>query len=289
MPEFDKTSASSLPVLDAPAGTAKGRLSPFAAQWHKPVFIAFLVTWILNLVLLVLQLQLPSGWGVLRAALPALACATTLLALGRRLPFQNVLMSAGIIASIAVGVLAVGVVTGFPFGPIVFNETLGGRLFETVPWVLPVLWVILIVNGRGVARLIMRPWRKTNFYGFWVIGLACALVVWFDAGLEPFATGTRAYWIWPLRPTLASWYSAPWANFFGWFMTALGILVFTIPWLINKQPIKQATDYHPLILWAMLNLFLAVGNAMEQHWLAVFVSLLGNGTAAVFAVRGARW
>jgi Carotenoid biosynthesis protein len=182
VPKFPKP-ATEISAVDAPSVSAKGRLSPWAARWHKPTFIAFLVVWVLNVVLLVLRLEVPPGFRMLSAAFPLLACATTLLALGRRLPLQNVLTSACIIASIATGVLAVAVTTGFPFGPIVFNETLGEKIFQTVPWVLPVLWVIMVINGRGVARLIMRPWRKTNFYGFWVIGLTCALVVWFDVAV----------------------------------------------------------------------------------------------------------
>ena len=288
MPELPRP-ATEFSSVDTPTVSAKGRLSPWAARWHKPAFIAFLVVWVVNVVLLSLRVEGAPGLRVFLAAFPLMACVTTLLALGRRLPFQNVLTAACIIASVTTGVMAVAVTTGFPFGPIVFNETLGEKLFQTVPWVLPVLWVILVINGRGVARLIMRPWRKTNFYGFWVIGVTCALVVWFDVGLEPFATGTRAWWIWPLGRGISTWYSAPWANFLGWFILVLGTLVFTIPWLINKQPIKQPMDYHPLIVWLLLNGFLALGNAMEGNLWAVGITLAGHLTAAVLAVRGARW
>ena len=78
-------------------------------------------------------------------------------------------------------------------------------------------------------------------------------------------------------------------NFFGWLISALGILIFTIPWLINKQPIKRAVDYHPLIVWLLLNLWVATGNALHDLWPAVAVTALGNAIAMVYAVRGARW
>ena len=71
-------------------------------------------------------------------------------------------------------------------------------MLGVVPWPLPLLWVVLVINARGVGRLVMRPWRKTNFYGFWVIGLTCLLVLAFDLGLEPFAVEVKGYWLWPL-------------------------------------------------------------------------------------------
>jgi putative membrane protein len=264
-------------------------LSISARRWHKPFFIGFLLVWLINELLLWMRIELPANARWIEALLPLLAFATTLLALGRRLPLQNVLTAACLILAMSTGILAVGVATGFPFGPIAFGDLLGDKLFRAVPWSLPLLWVILIINGRGVARLMMRPWRKTNFYGFWVIGLTCLLVVSFDFGLEPFAVQAKGYWVWPLGRGVASWYTAPWANFFAWFITTLAMLTFTIPWLINKQPIKQPMDYHPLIVWLLLNGCLLTGNAIHQLWPAVILGAAVNGLAAVFAIRGARW
>jgi hypothetical protein len=62
-----------------------------------------------------------------------------------------------------------------------------------------------------------------------------------------------------------------------------------MPWLINKQPVKQPIDYHPLVLWLMLVAWISLGNAMHHLWLAVAVSVAANTVFAVFAVRGARW
>ena len=88
---------------------------------------------------------------------------------------------------------------------------------------------------------------------------------------------------------MPSWFTAPWVNFLGWFVSALAMLVFTLPWLINKQPVKQAMDYHPLVVWLLLNLWLLAGNAGHGLWLAVALGAVGNAVIAVFAIRGARW
>ena len=288
MPDSLKPAVDPLSSID-PTMVAQARLSPSAGRWHKPVFILFLVVWAVNWVLLVLRVQLPAQGRWIEALLPILAAATSVLALGRRLPFQNVLMAVVVILGLSTAIVAVGALSGVPFGPVVYSDGLGERVFTVVPWPMPLLWVALIINGRGVARLIMRPWRKTNFYGYWVIGLACALAVLFDLGLEPFAVHVKGWWIWLSGVATLSWHTAPWVNSLGWFIAALAILALAIPWLINKQPIKQPMDYQPLVVWLLLNLWVATGNALHGLWWAVGVTLVGNAVAAVYAVRGARW
>ena len=262
--------------------------SPWAHRAHKPVFIAFLVCFAVSWVALLLGVSYSEDWRWLEGLFWLLTAATSLLGLARRLPGQNVLMGATLITAIGFTFLVVAEKTRVPFGPRVYTEVLGGK-FLGVPWPMPLLWLVVIVNSRGVARLVMRPWRKTTYYGFWVIGLACLLAVAFDAGLEPFATRARHYWFWETHVSVLGWYSAPWVNFLGWFVTALGILGFTTPWLINKQPVKQSTDYHPLVIWLLLNLYFTTGNALQPLWLAVAFGISVTALAAVYAVRGARW
>ena len=288
VPDFEKRPdvATTRPAL---ASSTRPVLAADVEGWHKSIFILFLIAWVVNWVLLLLRVELPPEGRRVEALLPLFATATTLLALGRRLPLQNVLMAAALIAGISFVITAVGAMSGVPFGPFVYGTALGEPVFGVVPWSIPLLWVVLVINGRGVARLIMRPWRKTNYYGFWVIGLTCALIVLFDLGLEPFAAHVRQYWFWQIGESVPAWHTAPWVNFLGWFITPLGIMAFTMPWLINKQPIKQPIDYHPLVVWLLMNLWLATGNAVEGLWLAVGASVLGNAIAAAYAIRGARW
>jgi len=262
--------------------------SPWAHRAHKPVFIAFLVCFAVAWVTLPLGVLFSGQWCWLEGLFWLLAAAASLLGLARRLQGQNVLMSATLIVAIAFTIAVVDEKTRVPFGPRAYTDALGGKIFG-VPWPIPIMWLVVVINNRGVARLIMRPWRKTTYYGFWVIGLACLLGVVFDAGLEPFATSARNYWIWETRVNVPSWYSAPWVNFLGWFVTTLCVLGFTTPWLINKQPVKQPTDYHPLVIWLLLNLYFATGNAVQHLWLAVVFCLGANLLVTAYAVRGARW
>jgi uncharacterized membrane protein len=260
--------------------------SPWAYAIHKPVFLAFLLG--LAFAWITLLLGLSDDWPWSEALLWTLAAAAALVGLARRLPGQNVLFSATLIAALSFTIAVVADRTAVPYGPRAYSDRLGEKILG-VPWPVPLMWIVVIVTGRGVARLIMRPWRKTTYYGFWVIGLTGLLAVWLDLGLDPFAVRVKHYWLWQTSPDVLNWYSAPWVNFLGWLATALGIHGFTTPWLINKQPVKQPVDYHPLVIWLLLNFYLATGNALHQMSPAAGLSLAGCAIATVYAVRGGRW
>src|SRR5262249_54218374 len=191
---------------------------------HKVLFVLFLAQ--LTMVWLHLWTRFP-GFGSARwpdGVLLVLAAATTLSSLARQLPAQNVMLASVIIIFIAGAVQTLGALTAIPFGPYVYTDAIGQRLFEPLPWAVPIVWLVTILCARVVGRLMLRPWRKTRSYGFWLMGITTVLVVLFDFGLEPFATQVKQLWFW--SPTRAGlyWYSTPWVNFPGWAATALVIL-----------------------------------------------------------------
>jgi len=280
------------PLLDpmnTVAGEAALRPSTKLRPWHKPIFVAFLVAWTINGVLLLLHIDLPGPAACVEGTLLLLAAATSLLTLGRRLPLRNVWISALVIAFISSLVTLLSGLTGIPFGPIRFNPALGTIFSDNLPLVTPLIWIVFVVNSRGIARLIMRPWRKTALYGLWVIGLTALGIVILDLGLEPFAMHTRHYWVWETPDWVPAWYSAPWVNFLAWFVTAVAILFFSTPWLINRQPVKLPIDYHPVILWTLLNTYFACGNALHGLWLGAAFNAGVALLVAAYAIRGARW
>lgn len=260
-----------------------------AESLHKPTFIIFLVLWAVNGALVLLKIEPPRDAAWPEALLALSATATLLVGLNRRLPLQNVVLSTLMIAAFSGLLAAVNAKTGIPYGPRVFQDAAGWQILEGVPWSLLCLWIVAIVSSRGVARLIVRPWRKTKAYGFWVIGLTNLLALIFDFGLEPHAGAARRYWTWHVRSSVPEWYGAPWVNFLGWAVTLLGILFLTTPWLINKQPVKQPTDYHPLLVWLLLNVYLATSNWVHGCEAAAVLGVTAGFVAAVFAIRGGRW
>ena len=192
------------------------------------------------------EILAPNFSATLDAALIALAAAASITALTRQLPLQNVLLAAAITALIGGAAHGLSARTSIPFGPFIFNETAGAKLFDCIPWTVPLLWIVAIFNSRGVARLGLRPWRKTKNYGWWLIGLTAVLAVVFDLALEPVAARVKHFWLWQPTKLHITWHGASPLNFLGWALVSLLILAFITPSLIKKQPGSSgAPDFMP--------------------------------------------
>jgi uncharacterized membrane protein len=238
------------------------------------------------------ELLRPEPSPALDATLIVLAAFASILALNSQLPLQNVLPAA-LIAAVFGGVahaLSGQPHLSMPFGPVVFSPNVGDKIFGTVPWTIPLLWVVAIFTARGVARLILRPWRKVKNYGYWLIGLTSALAVAYDFALEPFAWHVKQWWLWQHTKIPVTWQGAALMNFLGWAFVSLLIMMFATPSLIRKQPGNQpGPDFHPLILWLGALLLFAVGLGEVHRWGPVAVDVAIAGVTAVFAFRGAKW
>ena len=264
--------------------------SGLAPKVHRVLFGLFLLQFALVWVRLWLPWPLPGSGRWPDGLLVVLTTATVLASLTRQLPGQNVMLAAFIIAFIAGAVQSIGALMAIPFGPFVYTDQIGQRLFYPLPWAMPLVWITVLLASRGVARLALRPWHNTGNYGFRLIGLTTLLVVLLDAGLEPFATRVKHYWIWNPTQLRFDWYTAPWVNFFGWAVTTLLILALATPSLIIKKPGPQPPpDYLPLVIWLLLNFLFATGAAVHQLWPAVGLISLISLVVTLFAVRGARW
>ncbi len=275
----------------APSGNRPAnRFAEKARVWTHWLFTVLLAaTWVLALVADGFMLDLPGKPGWPEALLLLLATAGTLIALVRQLPLQNVLLAAGVIALMGGAVQALGVTTGIPFGPFLFGTDAGPRLFKTLPWAQPLIWVVVILNSRGVARLILRPWRKIRNYGFWLIGMTALLSVLFDLALDPFAARVKHYWLWLPTKFPANWQGAPLVNFFSWAAVSLLILAFVTPALINKNPARRPPDFHPLAVWVGALVWFGVASAQHGIWPAVVADGTLAALVAAFAIRGGRW
>ena len=222
-------------------------------------------------------------------ALLLLAAAGSISALAVRLPLQSVLFAAGITALIGGAAHGLSARTGIPLGPLLFGETMGPKLFGTVPWTVCLLWIIAVFNSRGVARLILRPWRKMRNYGFLLIGLTTVLVVAFDLGLEPFAKINR-FWFWQPTKIHVTWHGASPVSFCGWAFVTLIIMAFVTPFLIRKQPGDlRGPEFSPLVLWLGGLVLFAVNAALAGQWTVVVVDGIILLSAGFFSWRGARW
>ncbi len=230
----------------------------------------------------------PPGWP--EAALLLLAAAGTLAALARHLPAQKVLITALFIGCAGGAADWLDLKTGVPFGGFTPLQSAGPELFHVLPWALPVIWIAVILNSRGVGRLILRPWRKTRTYGFWLIGITAALTTLFEFTFEPFAARVKDYWFWEPTKVPLAWQGTPWVNYIGWAVVTLLILAFATPMLINKQPHRRRPpDYHPLGVWLGGVLLFGAGCAAAGFWPAAAADGACGLIVAILAIRGARW
>ena len=236
-----------------------------------------------------LSLNLPGWPGWPEALLLLLAAAGTITALARQLPLQNVLLAAFVIAFMGGAAHTLGVKMGIPFGPFLFGGDAGPQLFKTLPWAMLLLWIIVVLNSRGVVRLILRPWRKIRSYGFWLIGLTALLTMLFDLALDPFAARVKHYWLWQPTKFPATWQGAPLVNFFGWAVVTLLILAFVTPALINKNPVRRRPDFYPLAVWLGAILLFGVAAGLHGMWPSVALDGTLAVLAAALAIRGGRW
>jgi uncharacterized membrane protein len=274
------------PPGNRPAATLAEKMK----VWFHWLFIVLLAAaFALVLAAHGLSLNLPGRPGWPEALLLLLAAAGTITALARQLPLQNVLLAAFVIALMGGAAHALGVKMGIPFGPFLFGADAGPQFFKTLPWAMPLIWVVAVLNSRGVVRLILRPWRKIRNYGFWLIGLTALLTMLFDLALDPFAARVKHYWLWLPTKFPATWQGAPLVNFLGWAVVTLLILAFVTPALINKNPVRRGPDFHPLAVWLGAILLFGVAAGLHGMWPAVALDGTLAVLAAAFAIRGGRW
>lgn len=249
----------------------------------------FLVASIFSIAQTLGLLRLSMSEGLVDGVLLAAALASTLASLAGQLPAQNVTLATVIVAGMGGAIQMIGAFTSIPFGPITYSHETGFKLFGALPWFMPLLCVLVILNARGVARLILRPWRKLRVYGYWLIGITTLLTLVFVLGLEPYATRARHFWFWQSTKLPVDWYGAPLSNFLGWLVMALLILAFSTPALMKKRPSRSYPEYHPLIVWIAIQVVFIVGAWSAQLTVAAVASAVACAAVIPFAVRGARW
>jgi uncharacterized membrane protein len=257
---------------------------------HWLLTVVFAASFVLVVVMLFKPLKLPGspGWPELLLLVSGVAC--TISALAQRLPLQNVLLATFLIAVLGGAVHALGVITGIPFGPFEFGESIGPQVFKTLPWAVPLIWILAVLNARGMARLILRPWRKINAYGVWIMGVTATLTLLFDFALEPFASRVKHYWLWTPTKFPVTWQGAPVSNFLAWAAVSVLISVVIAPALINKQPGKRNTpDFHPFAIWLAAILLFATGCAQAGLLSAAVADGVLAAMVTVFAIRGGTW
>jgi len=205
--------------------------------------------------------------------------------LGRRLPLQNIAAVLLVAWTSAFLGLTFAIKSNAFFGALVYADGFGPKILGIVPWQVPLLWLALVLSSRETARLILRPWRRDQYYGYWLVGIAALLVLWTELALQPFALQVARWWSYAGAGPEFNWLGAPWVVFPTVFGLTVLVLGFVSPWLVAKRPIPTPPDTYPLAVWLLLNACFLFGNAWRGLWLPATATLLGAVAVVVLAQR----
>jgi putative membrane protein len=160
------------------------------------------------------------------------------------------------------GVEALGLHTGWPFGVYEYSPTLGPDLFG-VPLVVPFAWVMMIHPALTAARRVSSSW-------VWLYGGAI-MAAW-DLFLDPLMVGAGR-WTWevdgshlPFTPDI------PLSNLFGWLLagiTIVALLHLILPRERRKESASLAA-VDALLVWTLFSGIIGNLFFFDRPGLAVF-------------------
>lgn len=127
---------------------------------------------------------------------------------------KRALGTIGLLSLVALTIESIAIKTGFPYGTFHYQDGIGPKMFDLVPFAVPFAWVPLVLGAYTVAR---------SFSLRFAIPLTALLLVVLDVVIDPGAY-TMKIWIWdPPGP----FYGVPLQNFAGWFGSGIvgGIII----------------------------------------------------------------
>lgn len=196
-----------------------------------------------------------------------LATLATLFGLSRWWPAQNVIAIAFLTVALS-GTLEHFLVshTDAPYPDI------AGKLFYGIPWTLPLLWLVVMLNARSVARLVLWPKREKGSYGLWLL-LFTAVMTTLVFLVHEVISNRFSVWGAPVALSVVR--------------TIAGFLFLTIiaPFLIPKGAVVPPPDYGPVAIWAVMNAYLIVIAVIQQSWESFGILIVLNGLLTTFSLR----
>jgi len=180
-------------------------------------------------------------------------------------------------APISLGSELIGTSTGEPFGNYRYTSFLGYKIFDHVPFSIPLSWFYV---GFATVLIGYELSRRIPFHPRWLYAVmmgAFLLVVW-DLVLDPAMAHkslTVKFWEWGQT---GSYFGMPGQNFFGWGLTAfIFMLVSRLIWR-SDPPIDRGIPgiWIPFVVFAANIGFAAALSASVDLWLPIlFAVVLG--------------
>ncbi len=159
------------------------------------------------------------GAGVGSFVSTLLIALPSFVALWRYLGPKGATLSLLSLSALGFAVETTGVMTGFPYGPFYYGDSLGPKVADLVPYLLPLSWVPLVLGAVAAtaprrtreSRKTLLPERSVS----WVLSAAVLLAL-VDGVLDPGAAAL-GFWVWPEG---GIYYGVPITNYLGWLFSS---------------------------------------------------------------------
>ncbi len=159
------------------------------------------------------------GAGVGSFVSTLLIALPSFVALWRYLGPKAAILALLSLSALGFAVETTGVTTGFPYGPFYYGDSLGPKVANLVPYLLPLSWVPLVLGAVAAtaprrtreSRKTLLPERSVS----WVLSAAVLLAL-VDGVLDPGAAAL-GFWVWPEG---GIYYGVPITNYLGWLFSS---------------------------------------------------------------------
>lgn len=221
---------------------------------------------------------------------PFLAAGAAGLAIANRLSNQNALGAVWVTWALTALTWAVAQRTGRWLPAVVYQGGLGPALLDAVPLGAPFLWTAILLSCRETARIILRPWRRAPFYGYWIVLLASALALLTDLVMEPFAVRAAGWWSYDLAEgkAVTVWAGIPIQAVLTWFAVALGTILIATAWLVGKRSASFIPSWDSPLAWMILIGWFAAGDLRAGLWLPAILGAAMLAASALLVRNGIR-
>ncbi len=167
---------------------------------------------------------------------------------------NRVLTLLGLTFVVAFIMEAVGVISGWPFGPYYYTDRLGPKILGLVPFTILIAWFMMVYTAQQVVERIVTPYLPSRLNlgrGIWLVLLiAMALTAW-DLVMDPLMV-SRRHWVWTVR---GAYFGIPVQNYLGWMLTS--IIIYGLYYLIYPEMPRHENGDSVLPVWAYIITWMA--------------------------------
>ena len=200
-----------------------------------------------------------------------------LLHAGARYGWPRAVLFWGLTTLLTLLLEAVGVATGWIYGPYHYTSRLGPRFLGLVPYLIPAAWFMALYPATVVAEgALPRHWPSRRQR--WLLPLLAGMVMtaW-DLVMDPMMVAHQ-HWIWE---TPGGYFGIPLHNFAGWWLTTA--LVVGSFLLLAKPPVPNPhpDDREAVLAYGLIGL----GNVLH----AAALGLPGPALVGLFAITPWVW